>query len=85
MAESVVSRALQKLPPMIANKSLDDAELTEIVSRLVFSISKSVQDPERSDFAKGREQMAMYAIALLLDSDWKTIERILFGDDDGSG
>ena len=55
-----------------------------VVSKLVRSVYKSAGDPERGDFAKGREQMAMHAIALLLGTDWKTIERILFGEDNGS-
>lgn len=54
------------------------------IAKLSASVYKSAQDPARGDFAKGREQMAMHAIALLVGSDWRTIERILFGENNGS-
>ena len=81
--ESLISRALRGLPPLIVDAEQRGIDTDAVICRLIWSIAKSVEDPERGDFAKGREQMAMYAIALLVGTDWKSIERILFGDEDG--
>jgi hypothetical protein len=60
------------------NRANLPSHVRDVILRLMRSIYKSSVYPQRGDFAKGREQMAMHAIALLLDSDWKTIEHILF-------
>lgn len=56
-----------------------------VAGRLAESVLKSAASGEdRGDFAKGREQMAMHAIALLVGANnWKEIERILFGGSNG--
>lgn len=79
--------AIRKLGEKLGNnsraRSLDRIAEATIVS-LVESIYKSADSgDDRGDFAKGREQMGMHAIALLVGSDWRTIERILFGEENG--
>lgn len=61
------------------------AHILEVIAKLAASTFKSADSGEdRGDFAKGREQMAMHAIALLAGAkDWKHVERILFGDGNG--
>lgn len=64
--------------------AIEDNHVANVVTKLVESVLKSAKDPERGDFAKGREQMAMHAIALLLGmGNWKSVEGILFGDSNG--
>lgn len=62
-----------------------DTVITLALFQLMESIYKSAdKGANRGDFAKGREQMGMYGVALLINSDWKTIERDMFGENDGS-
>lgn len=59
-----------------------DNHVMEIIAKLTHSVYKSAEDPNRGDFAKGREQMAMHAIALLVGAkNWKQVERILFDEE----
>lgn len=69
----------------VANKPDLSIHVREVVLKLTESLFKSAsKGKDRGEFAKGREQMAMHAIALLLEAkDWKQIERILFGDGNG--
>lgn len=66
-----------------AAKRIDlPVHLREVILQITESIIKSAQNPGRGDFAKGREQMAMHAIALLVGAkNWKQVERIIFPEE----
>jgi hypothetical protein len=85
MADNVREEILARFAQLPVSVDTDQL-VVDTISRLVDSILRSAfSGDDRGDFAKGREQMAMHSIALLVGSDWKTIERILFGDDNGNG
>lgn len=81
--------AMEILGQMLADKvdPMPNLEyhIMDVVAKLAKSVFKSAANgDDRGDFAKGREQMAMHAIALLVGAkNWKEIERILFGDGNG--
>jgi hypothetical protein len=87
MARRDIKKVGEELVALASNLDLSpDAiqSVLDVVVNLMNSVYKSAEDPGRGDFAKGREQMAMHAIALLVGAkDWKQIERILFGDSNG--
>jgi hypothetical protein len=61
-----------------------DQHILGVIAKLMNSVYRSAEDPKRGDFAKGREQMAMHAIALLVGAkNWKEIESVLFEDNNG--
>jgi hypothetical protein len=61
--------------------------ILEVMAKLATSVYKSAdKGDDRGDFAKGREQMAMHAIAMLMGvRNWKYVERIMFPTGSSNG